>query len=74
MRNIFIEHPNAIGETYFQHFLNSCIFSFKLILIAVQAFIHAIFPWCFQYSTSESISKLNAVLQIRKNSVNSNKI
>ena len=73
MRNMFREHPNSVGETYFTHFYKSCVFSIKLMLMAVRAFIHAIFPWCFEYSVSDGISKLNDVLQSRKNSTNLNK-
>ncbi len=73
MRNFFKEHPNSVGETYFQHFLKSCSFGIKLLLIAIRAFVHAIFPWCFEHSASDSISKLNDVLQSRKNSASSNK-
>ena len=73
MRNIFKDHPNSVGETYSQHFLKSCSFGIKLILIAIRAFVHAIFPWCFEHSASDSISKLNDVLQSRKNSTSSNK-
>ena len=71
MRNIFTNHPKAVGETYFQHFFTSFRFGIKLLLIAARAFVHAIFPWCFEHSTSEKISKLNDVLQARKNSINS---
>ena len=73
MRNLFKEHPNSVGETYFQHFLKSCSFGIKLLLIAMRAFVHAIFPWCFEHSASDRISKLNDVLQNRKNSASSNK-
>ena len=73
MKNIFKDHPNSVGETYFQHFLKSSAFGIKLILIAARAFIHAIFPWCFEHSTSDKISKLNDFLQSRRNSVNSDK-
>ena len=71
MKNIFKDHPNSVGETYFQHFFKACAFGIKLLLIAAQAFLHAIFPWCFKHSTSDQISKLNKVLQSRKNSINS---
>jgi hypothetical protein len=71
MKNIFKDHPNLVGETYFQHFFKACSFGIKLILIAARAFIHAIFPWCFEHSASYSISKLNNDLQNRKNSINS---
>ena len=70
MRNLFKNHPNSVGETYFQHFFNSCNFGVKLIFIAGRAFIHAIFPWCFEHSTSDQIRKLNDVLQKRRDSSN----
>ena len=73
MKNIFKDHPNAAGETYCQHFFKSCSFGIKLILIAARAFVHAIFPWCFEHNTSDQISKLNNVLQSRKNFSNSDK-
>ncbi len=73
MKNIFRDHPNSVGETYFEHFLTSFGFGVKLILIAMRAFVHAIFPWCFKYSTSNRISKLNDDLQSRKSIVSSDK-
>jgi hypothetical protein len=73
MKNIFTHHPNAVEETYLHHFLKSCSFGLKLILIATRAFIHGIFPWCFEHSVSDQISKLNDVLQARKKSINSDK-
>ena len=68
MKNIFNEHPNAVGETYFQHFLKSFGFGIKLTFIALRSFIHAVFPWWFQHSTSERIKNLNNILQSRKTS------
>jgi hypothetical protein len=71
MKNIFKDHPNKVGETYFEHFLKAFGFGIKLMLISLRVFIHAIFPWCFEHSTSDRIKKLNDILQDRKNSVNS---
>ena len=73
MKNIFKEPPNSVGETYFQHFLKSCSFGIKLLMISARAFIHAIFPWCFEHSTSDHISRLNDILQSRKKSNQSDK-
>ena len=70
MKNIFNNHPNKIGETYFEHFLKACSFGIKLILIALRVFVHAIFPWCFEHSASDRISKLHDILQSRKNPAN----
>ena len=70
MKNIFKDHPNKLGETYFEHFFKACSFGIKLLLIAVRVFIHAIFTWCFDDSTSDRISKLHDILQSRNNSAN----
>tara|TARA_X000000368_G_C22895548_1_gene651694 strand:+ start:359 stop:583 length:225 start_codon:yes stop_codon:yes gene_type:complete len=73
MKNIFKDHLNKVGENYFEHFLKAFGFGIKLMLISLRVFIHAIFPWCFEHSTSDRIKKLNDILQDRKNSVNSGK-
>lgn len=70
MKNIFTNHPNSIGETYFQHFLKSMSFGIKLIFIGFRAFIHAVLPWCYEYSVSDYVYKLNQTLQNRKKTVN----
>ena len=70
MKNIFKDHPNSIGETYFQHFFKSIGFGITLILIAIQAFIHAVFPFFFEDNTSNKIKELNDKLQKRKNKIN----
>ncbi len=66
MKNIFKEHPNSVGETYLQHLLKAFSFGIKLMLMSLQAFIHGIFPWCFEHSVSDKIRNLNDVLQQRK--------
>ena len=73
MKNIFKDHPSKVGETYFEHFLKACSFGIKLLLIAVRVFVHAIFPWCFEHSASERVSKLHDILQNRKKSANPDK-
>ena len=69
MKNIFTRHPNNIGESYITHFLKACAFGFKLLFIAFRVFIHAIFPFLFEYSASNKISQLNKDLQQRKNNI-----
>ena len=73
MKNIFKDHPSKVGETYFEHFFKACNFGIKLLLIAVRVFVHAIFPWCFEHSASERVSKLHDILQNRKKSANPDK-
>lgn len=73
MKNIFKEHPSSVGETYLEHFFKASSFGIKLLLIAMRVFIHAIFPWCFENSASDKVSKLHKILQSRKDSINPNK-
>lgn len=68
MKNIFKNHPNAVGETYFEHFFKAFSFGMTLIILGFKAFIHAIFPFCFEHGVSDEISRLNNLLQKRKKS------
>ena len=66
MKNIFNDHPNSVSESYSQHLLKSISFGLKLIVIAFYSFVHAIFPFFFTNKVSNSITKLNKILQNRK--------
>ena len=66
MKNIFTEHPNSVGETYFQHMC--CVFKFHctLLKLSLCALIHAIFPFWFETKASDGIKKLNDCMQNRR--------
>ena len=66
MRNIFTEHPNAVGETYIQHMGNALKFSFTFLQLAIIAYIHAMLPFCFVNTGSEKVKELNDLMQNRK--------
>ncbi len=68
MKNIFNKHPNSLGETYLQHFFKSFSFGIKLLMLSTIAFIHALFPWCFENSVSNNIRRLNNILKNRNKS------
>ena len=38
------------------------------MVMSIQAFIHGVFPWCFEHTVSNKIKKLNNILQKRKDS------
>ena len=65
--NIFTEHPTQVNETYLQHMKKALAFSFKLLLMSCQAFLHAILPFLFVTTVSDKIEGMNDVLQKRKN-------
>ena len=54
--NLFIEHPNDMGESYLVHFIWGLIFSIYLVAAGVICFIHAVFPFLFE-DTASSIAR-----------------
>ena len=58
MKNIFTQHPQSVGETYFQHFRFAGFTGLKLILWGFIAIIHALFPFLFKTYVSSQISTL----------------
>ena len=67
MKNIFTDHPNSVGESYFQHFGKSFGFCLLLISLSFKALVHAIFPFCYVTSVSDRILTLSEGMQKRKN-------
>ena len=59
MKNIFTEHPNSVGESYFMHMLFAIKVGLKLILWGFAAILHAIFPFMLQTYVSSNIKKLH---------------
>ena len=59
--NYFLKHPNKAGMSYFEHLMLSMRFAFMLFIAFIQAFIHALFPFFFETSTSDVIKKLNVL-------------
>jgi len=68
MKNPFTEHPNSVGETYFEHMWKAFMYILKFQLLSIFIYIHAILPFLFEHTTSDEIEKINKELQGRKNS------
>lgn len=58
MKNIFTDHPHSIGETYWEHFLFACRFSFGMLLGGFACLIHAIFPFLCKTTASKLLLKM----------------
>ena len=58
MKNIFTEHPNNIGESYFVHMKFAGIFGFKMIIGGLISLIHAVFPFLFISTGSNLLLKM----------------
>ena len=67
MRNIFTEHPNEVGENYFQHMGHAIGFCLLLLSLSFKALVHAFFPFWYKTTVSDRILKLSEGMQKRKN-------
>ena len=59
LHNLFTKHPNSINLTYFEHLILSLSFSLSLSFASLKAFIHAIFPFIFITSTTDTIYNID---------------
>lgn len=56
---LFNNHPNSVGETYFSHLLSASCFSFKMILGGIACLLHGLFPFLFINTGSKLITQLH---------------
>jgi len=58
MFRAFTDHPEAVGETYFEHMHSASWFAMTMLVGAAACLLHAIFPFAFQKSGSRRIKAL----------------
>ncbi|TDJ40460.1 MAG: hypothetical protein E2O54_08005 [Gammaproteobacteria bacterium] len=58
MKSLFSEHPNAVGESYLMHMLQATRFAGRLLLAGGACLIHAVLPFLFVKTASETIAEL----------------
>ena len=69
LAKIFLEHPNAVGETYAGHFWQATRIGARLIAVGAACFVHALFPGLFVHTASNKIRFLAAQIEKRLGTV-----
>lgn len=59
LRQLFTDHPAAVGETYWQHLGAAWGFSWRLMAAALACLIHALLPFLFVRTGSKAITELH---------------
>ncbi len=62
----FLEHPESVGETYFQHLRFALGVSFRAAFAAAACFVHAFFPFICVDTASKELEKINEHLKNRR--------
>lgn len=66
MGNLFTKHPHAVGETYLGHMFYALGFAVMCLLAATAITIHSVFPFLFEFTGCNLITKLYNRLSPRK--------
>lgn len=64
--NCFVEHPNAVGETYTQHMGMAAWFGVRLIVAGLACLVHAVFPFLCVTTGSAHVRTLYAQMTRRQ--------
>lgn len=64
VKSAFLDHPRSVDESYIQHMVFAIRFASRLLLAALAAFVHAVFPFLFQKTASRMIGEM--YVQTRK--------
>ena len=73
VNKMFFDHPNAVGETYFQHFKSATRIGNKMLFFSVAEYVHAVVPGIDLFkaagtTSSKEIDDLSKTLNKRKTS------
>jgi len=60
LKSLFTSHPDAVGESYGEHFGVAMSYSGKLFAASCAAFVHALLPFLFVTTASSAIKKMYA--------------
>ncbi|MEL6678517.1 MAG: DUF6356 family protein [Pseudomonadota bacterium] len=60
IRRLFLDHPAAVEETYFQHMRFAAGVGATLLMAALAAFAHALIPAACERTASRIIARLHA--------------
>ena len=66
MLRAFIDHPASVGETYAEHFGVATRFGWRLTRGGLGCMVHALLPFAFKSSGSDTVRDLHAQLVAKR--------
>jgi len=65
LRRLFTEHPDAVGESYFEHMGVALSFAGPLLAAGMAALVHAVLPFLCVTTASGTVKRLHARMMNR---------
>ena len=66
IKNPFTDHPQKVGETYFEHFGVASSFGLRMISGGLACLLHGFFPFLFETTGSRKVSQLHDVMVVNR--------
>jgi hypothetical protein len=64
--DLFLKHPRAVGETFFEHFVTAFEFGATMIVAGAACVVHAFVPRLFEHTASRTVTTLHARMVARR--------
>ncbi|MGJ3647510.1 DUF6356 family protein [Sphingomonas sp. GlSt437] len=65
-RRLFLDHPHSVGESYTEHFRVASGFGITMIAGGIACMTHAVLPFVFTRTGSDTIAALHARLVAKR--------
>jgi Family of unknown function (DUF6356) len=66
LKRLFTEHPDSVGESYFEHMRVALSFAGPLLAAGGAALVHAFLPFLFLTTASTTVKRLHARMTSRR--------
>ena len=66
VKRLFTEHPEAVGESYFEHMGVALSFAGPLLTAGLAALVHAVLPFLCVTTASRTVKQLHARMVNRR--------
>jgi hypothetical protein len=66
VKRLFTEHPESVGESYFEHMGVALSFAGPLLAAGLAALVHAVLPFLCVTTASGAVKRLHARMVNRK--------
>ena len=63
---IFLSHPRSVGESYGEHAATAARFGFAMIVGGAACVVHAVLPFLFARTASDTVKRLYAQMKARQ--------
>jgi hypothetical protein len=60
IQTCFLDHPESVGESYFQHLITASSFAGRMVWGGLACFLHGLFPFLCVKTGSGIINKLHS--------------